>query len=218
MRVYICADIEGVAGVSSREQLRPEGGVEYQRARETFTLEVAAACEGALEAGATEIVVSDSHGLANNIQIEKLPRQARLVRAWPRPLDGEALHPAGPFGDEDVAALDLFGRQLDDLGIGQEVLAGVLPDQRGPQLQVLEHALFGQARGADEEVVHAAASTAGAAKARARRVHFAKRRREPFESERALAPLKGAIRCARIRTSSTGPPSSPWRAYLRAWP
>jgi len=87
MRFYICADIEGVAGLSSREQLRPEGGVEYQRARETMTAEVAAAAEACLAAGATEVVVSDSHGNAQNLLIEKLPRACRLVRAWPRPLD-----------------------------------------------------------------------------------------------------------------------------------
>lgn len=87
MRIYICADIEGVAGLSSRDQLRPEGGVEYQRARDVFTQEVAAAAQGALDAGCEEVVISDSHGQANNLKIEMLPRRTRLVRAWPRPLD-----------------------------------------------------------------------------------------------------------------------------------
>jgi D-amino peptidase len=87
MRFYICADIEGVAGISSREQLRPEGGVEWARAREAFTAEVAAAAEALLAEGASEVVVSDSHGNAQNLLIEKLPTAVRLVRAWPRPLD-----------------------------------------------------------------------------------------------------------------------------------
>jgi D-amino peptidase len=47
---------------------------------------VNAAIEAAIEAGATEIVVSDSHGNGQNLLIEKLPRNITLVRSWPRPL------------------------------------------------------------------------------------------------------------------------------------
>ena len=46
-----------------------------------------AAIEGALAGGATEIVVSDSHGNGQNLLIEKLqPSNVLLVRSWPRPL------------------------------------------------------------------------------------------------------------------------------------
>jgi D-amino peptidase len=85
MRIYISADIEGVAGVVSLHQLVP-GEFEYEQARDWMTAEVNAACRAAIEAGATEIVISDSHGNGENIKIEKLPSQARLVRSWPRPL------------------------------------------------------------------------------------------------------------------------------------
>jgi D-amino peptidase len=51
-----------------------------------MTQEVNAAIEGAVEAGATEIVVSDSHGNGQNLLIEKLPKDILLVRSWPRPL------------------------------------------------------------------------------------------------------------------------------------
>ena len=57
-----------------------------QRFREFMTQEVNAAIEAAFEAGATEIVVSDSHGNGQNLLIEKLPKNILLVRAWPRPL------------------------------------------------------------------------------------------------------------------------------------
>jgi D-amino peptidase len=51
-----------------------------------MTNEVVAAIEAAREAGATEIVVSDSHGNGENLLIERLPADIELVRAWPRPL------------------------------------------------------------------------------------------------------------------------------------
>lgn len=85
MKIYISADMEGVVGVVSNEQLGPQG-FEYTRFREFMTQEVNAAIEAAVEAGATEIVISDSHGNGQNLLIEKLPKNVLLVRSWPRPL------------------------------------------------------------------------------------------------------------------------------------
>lgn len=85
LRVYISADMEGVAGVVTGEQLGPSG-FEYQRFREFMTAEVLTAIEGAQSAGATEFVVSDSHGNGQNLLIDRLPTNVRLVRSWPRPL------------------------------------------------------------------------------------------------------------------------------------
>ena len=85
LKIYISADMEGVVGVVTSEQLGPQG-FEYQRFREFMTQEVNAAIEAAFEAGATEIVVSDSHGNGQNLLIEKLPKNILLVRSWPRPL------------------------------------------------------------------------------------------------------------------------------------
>src|ERR671911_3181502 len=73
MKIYISADMEGVVGVVTNEQLGPQG-FEYQRFREFMTQEVNAAIEGALAGGATQIVVSDSHGNGQNLLIEKLHR------------------------------------------------------------------------------------------------------------------------------------------------
>ena len=85
LKIYISADMEGVVGVVTNEQLGPQG-FEYARFREFMTQEVNAAIEGALAAGATQIVVSDSHGNGQNLLIEKLPTNVLVVRAWPRPL------------------------------------------------------------------------------------------------------------------------------------
>ena len=51
-----------------------------------MTEEVKAATEAAFEAGATEVVISDSHGNGENLLIEKLPKNVTIVRSWPRPL------------------------------------------------------------------------------------------------------------------------------------
>lgn len=85
MKIYISVDMEGVVGVVTNEQLGPQG-FEYNRAREFMTAEANAAIEAAFEAGANEIVVSDSHGNGQNLLIEKLPKNVTVVRSWPRPL------------------------------------------------------------------------------------------------------------------------------------
>jgi len=85
LKIYISADMEGVVGVVTGDQLGPSG-FEYAKAREFMTAEVNAAIQGALDAGATEIVISDSHGNGENLLIEKLPRDVLLIRSWPRPL------------------------------------------------------------------------------------------------------------------------------------
>ena len=84
-RLYISSDIEGVAAVASSEQTGVSG-FEYQRAREWMTNEVLAACESAFECGIEEIVISDSHGNAQNLLPDLLPDKVQLVRGWPRPL------------------------------------------------------------------------------------------------------------------------------------
>jgi D-amino peptidase len=85
MKILISADMEGVVGAVTGEQLSPQG-FEYQRFRDFMTQEVNTAIEAAFAAGATEIVVADSHGNGQNLLIEKLPKNITLVRAWPRPL------------------------------------------------------------------------------------------------------------------------------------
>ncbi|MDY6947187.1 MAG: M55 family metallopeptidase [Pseudomonadota bacterium] len=84
-KLYVSADMEGVAGVVSEQQLGPSG-FEYSRFREFMTAEVNAVIETAFAAGATEIVVSDSHGNGQNLLIEKFPKKVTVVRSWPRPL------------------------------------------------------------------------------------------------------------------------------------
>jgi D-amino peptidase len=86
LRVFISADMEGITGVVNAAQLGP-GEFEYERFRKLMTAEVNAAIDGALQAGATKITVADSHGNGLSLLPEELNPKARLIRAWPRPLE-----------------------------------------------------------------------------------------------------------------------------------
>src|SRR5262245_28533544 len=87
LKVYISADMEGISGVASADQLSPSG-FEYAQARQWMTGEVLAAIQGARDAGATEFVVSDSHGNGESLLIDRFPSDVpiKIVRSFPRPL------------------------------------------------------------------------------------------------------------------------------------
>jgi D-amino peptidase len=83
MRFFISADIEGVTGINDWSETN-KGNPEYAEFRTQMTREVVAACEGALAAGATEIVVKDAHDSGRNLKAEDLPKEAKLIRSWSR--------------------------------------------------------------------------------------------------------------------------------------
>jgi D-amino peptidase len=85
LKVHISVDMEGVAGAVTGEQLGPSG-FEYGRFREFMTREAVAAVNAAREAGATEIIVADSHGNGQNLLIDQFPPDVRVIRSWPRRL------------------------------------------------------------------------------------------------------------------------------------
>lgn len=81
MKVFVSADIEGVATTTAWEECR-EGQPGYREAVRQMAAEVAAACRGAFSAGAIEVVVKDAHGGARNLQPADLPAPAKLLRAY----------------------------------------------------------------------------------------------------------------------------------------
>lgn len=85
LKIFISADMEGVVGAVTGEQLSP-GGFEYERFREFMTEEVNAAIDAARAAGATEFVIADAHGNGQNLLIERLPDDVTVIRSWPRAL------------------------------------------------------------------------------------------------------------------------------------
>jgi len=83
LKVYISADMEGIAGIVSMEQTGP--GYDYDWARHLMTAEVNAAVGAAFDAGATEVMVNDAHGSHTNIRADELDPRATLVTGTPTP-------------------------------------------------------------------------------------------------------------------------------------
>lgn len=85
MKILIAADMEGITGVVSWDQVNPNHA-EYARFRRLMTGDVNAAIRGAFEGGASEVLVSDGHNMGRNILIEELDPRARLNSGSPSPL------------------------------------------------------------------------------------------------------------------------------------
>jgi D-amino peptidase len=81
MKVYISADIEGIAGICHWDEATIEKPG-YDTFREQMTREVVAACEGAISSGATEIIVKDAHDSGRNLDPYELPYPVQLIRGW----------------------------------------------------------------------------------------------------------------------------------------
>lgn len=81
MKIYISADIEGIANVTNWNETELCHD-EHAQAAKQMTQEVLAACRGAIAAGATEIVIKDAHDSARNIRIADIPDEATLIRGW----------------------------------------------------------------------------------------------------------------------------------------
>jgi D-amino peptidase len=85
LRVFISVDMEGVSGVVDRDQTSATGQ-DYERFRKLMTAEANAAIDGARDAGATHILVNDSHGSHRNLLIEELHAPAELVSNSIKPM------------------------------------------------------------------------------------------------------------------------------------
>jgi D-amino peptidase len=80
VNVYVLSDMEGLSMVTEWEQVR-QGGELYTRYQPILTLEVNAAIEGAIAAGAKRIVVNDGHGSKDyNLLWEHLHTKAEVER------------------------------------------------------------------------------------------------------------------------------------------
>lgn len=78
MRVYISVDMEGIAGVVHGQQCtRGQSG--YAEACVLMTEEANAAALGAFEAGATEVLINDSHGDMRNLVLERLDPRVQVL-------------------------------------------------------------------------------------------------------------------------------------------
>ena len=94
MKVFISADIEGIAAATYWTEVEPEKYgmekyenamvLEYDKYCEIMTDEVLKVCEAAFKAGATEIVIKDAHHDGTNINTARLPKGVKIIRGWER--------------------------------------------------------------------------------------------------------------------------------------
>jgi D-amino peptidase len=172
-KIFISVDMEGISGVVQPAQLGP-GGFEYQSAREWMTGEVNAAIAGIRAAGAAEIVVCDSHGNGQNVLIDKLPDDVRIVRGFPRPLEmmqgiDESFAAAvfiGYHGSEwatgavrghTISSARLLGIKLNGMEVSEGIFNAALAGQFGVPV-----ALVSGDRLAVTQLQHVAGSAEGA--------------------------------------------------------
>ena len=85
MKILIAADMEGVSGVTTWDQVTA-GKPDYPRFRRIMTEDVNAAVRGAFDAKAEEVFVTDGHANGSNILIDELDPRASLNTGSPSPL------------------------------------------------------------------------------------------------------------------------------------
>jgi len=85
MKVFLSVDMEGITGLTGWKQV-DQSSSDYREAQYLMTADCNAVIEGALDAGATEIVVNDSHDRMRNLILKDLHPSARLISGAPKPL------------------------------------------------------------------------------------------------------------------------------------
>jgi D-amino peptidase len=79
MKLYLSADMEGTAAVTSWTQVDPANTTEYPYYRRLMSREVRASIDGARAAGVTGVLVNDSHSSMRNVLWDELPADVRMI-------------------------------------------------------------------------------------------------------------------------------------------
>ncbi|MEU5877921.1 M55 family metallopeptidase [Spirillospora sp. NPDC047279] len=91
MKIFVSVDMEGVSGLTDPEEMRA-GGRGYERGCELMTGDANAAIRGAFGAGATSVVVTDSHSSGKNLRADLIDERCTLIRGPYKPMRmGEGL-------------------------------------------------------------------------------------------------------------------------------
>ncbi len=101
MRVYISVDMEGLAGITDPHPTDPDDK-RYETSAGLMIGETNAAIEGALDAGATDILVNDSHWNMTNLRPEEVHQAARVLqgeKAWSMVAGAQPLADGSPAWD-----------------------------------------------------------------------------------------------------------------------
>jgi D-amino peptidase len=84
-KVFVSVDMEGIWGVVAGPQTSSDSS-EYGAARKWMAEDANAVIAGLFQAGASEVVVNDSHGSMRNIIADQLDPRASLISGSPKPL------------------------------------------------------------------------------------------------------------------------------------
>jgi D-amino peptidase len=83
VKIYIIIDLEGVTGVVSPDKQAKPGSPGYQEARGFLMSDLNATVEGALEGGASQVLIYDMHYYGLNVILDKLHPQAKIIMGNP---------------------------------------------------------------------------------------------------------------------------------------
>ncbi|MDW8129003.1 MAG: M55 family metallopeptidase [Bryobacterales bacterium] len=86
-RIFIVTDLEGVGGVNSWDEQVSPGQRRFEESRRLLVGEVNAAVEGALESGASEVIIWDGHDGSRTLSVDLIHPRAKLIQGRPTPPD-----------------------------------------------------------------------------------------------------------------------------------
>lgn len=86
MKVWISVDMEGISGLVRWADVISTG-MDFQRNRRLMTADASAAIAGAFDAGATEVVVEENHGVEElcDLVLDEIDPRCRVIRGPGRP-------------------------------------------------------------------------------------------------------------------------------------
>jgi D-amino peptidase len=125
MNVFISADIEGITGIASWSQCEGPTNESYDFAfaRKMYMHDINAAVRGARAAGASRVVVKDSHGGCKNLLVDELEPDTELI-------SGISFNPLGMMegidGGFDAALLIGYHAMAGRIGVMSHALVGGL--------------------------------------------------------------------------------------------
>ena len=133
MKIYILADMEGISGIRTAEQVQRESP-EYAEGRKLMIDEINATIDACFAAGATEVVACDTHGGGGQVRIGEMdpravyetPNAGSLMPALDESFDGVILlgHHARAgtqdgFLDHTMNSAAWFEYSINDVVVGE---------------------------------------------------------------------------------------------------
>lgn len=84
-KILIVTDMEGVGGVNNADEQLLPGQRRFEESRRLLIGEMNAAVEGALAAGASQVVIWDGHDGSRSLSVDEIHPGAMLIQGRPTP-------------------------------------------------------------------------------------------------------------------------------------